>query len=383
MRKKAVFCITFLLLFLSGCSSVPDSSADENEIQNIENSVSIDTAQQGKDTDIVNEFEDIPLVPNYYHSVSDTDETGIYLGGVGGIYKIDSESKMQTLYSAPHVVGAALYEDYIFALEYNITDSGMTTDLIRINKNDSGKEVMTQVNSGSYDLKIIDNMLVISVEILGEYSFETTFQTYTLDDNGNLTSDTPQDIYAQYELPGGYENDMRFLILPIFSTKYFNYSCFIKSKGEIDINSIWIRKGDEESVEEVVTCSGIPLVTIDRIFYCDSNENTLMQRDFDDAQETALYQIPDDDSLLLLTYDAKWVYFLQKPKIDEFNELSSSIMRVNLQDHRAEEVYGLQPGSYMNNFNVYGNYCYFILSDTDNTAWKCCDLTDFTITELQ
>lgn len=103
MCKKAVSCILSFLIFLSSCSSVPDSTTDEKEVQNIENPASIDTAEQD--------------IPNYYHSVSDADESGIYLGGVGGIYRMDSEAGVQTLYSSPHIAGAALYGDYVFALE--------------------------------------------------------------------------------------------------------------------------------------------------------------------------------------------------------------------------------------------------------------------------
>ena len=121
----------------------------------------------------------------------------------------------------------------------------------------------------------------------------------------------------------------------------------------------------------------------DKIFYCDSDGENLLQHSLDNSQDRVLYEIPDDDILLLLTYDAEWVYFLQKAEIDEFNELSSSIMRVNLQDHRTEEIYELQPGSIVSNFNVYDKNCYFILSGKDSTSrWECCNLTDFTITEI-
>ena len=63
--------------------------------------------------------------------------------------------------------------------------------------------------------------------------------------------------------------------------------------------------------------------------------------------------------------------------------ITCRIMRVNLQDHRTEEIYELQAGTTIYNFNVYDNNCYFILSDTDsNSRWECCNLTDFTITEI-
>ena len=387
MKKKNVLIImSACMLLLVGCSMSNPQDVSEMVSDTQEEEL---FKEKNEENEYANteEFEDEIIMevtestPNYYHSVSDADETSVYLGGVGGIYRIDSESGVQTIYSTPYILGAALYGEYVFALEYTVTDNGMTEALIRINIDDSAKEVVTQVNPGSYDLKIIDNMLILSEEILGDYGIERVYQAYTLDDNGDLTSDIPQNAYAQFVLPND-EEGMSLLIDPWFSTKYFDYICFTKAIGVMDINSVWLRKENEEA-EEIVTCFGMPLVGKDKIFYCDSDEKTLLQHTLDNSQETALYEIPDDDNLLLLTYDAEWVYFLQKAEIDELNELSSFIMRVNLQDHRTEEIYELQPGSAVNNFNIYDNNCYFILSDTNSTSrWECCNLTDFTITEI-
>ncbi len=395
-KKKVLIVMTICMLLLVGCTMsnpqdvsemVSDTQEEEmpkekNEKNEYSNTEEFEDKMNMEAVEVEANAEIIDFTPNYYHSVSDADETSVYLGGVGGIYRIDSESEVRTIYSTPHILGAALYGEYVFALEYTVTDNGMTEALIRINIDDSAKEVVTQVNSGSYDLKIVDNMLIFSEEILGDYGIETVYQAYTLDDNGDLTSDVPQDAYAQFVLPDD-EEGMSLLIDPWFSTKYYDYVCFTKAVGEIDINSVWIRKGNEEA-EEIVTCVGKPLMSQDKIFYCDSDGKNLLQHSLDNSQDTALYEIPDDDNLLLLTYDAEWVYFIQKAEIDEFNELPSFIMRVNLQDNRTEEIYELQPGNAINNFNVYDNNCFFILSDTDsNSRWECCNLTDFTITEIR
>ena len=350
--------------------NLEDTLIDEKFINDI-------SLENGTDIESLFEF------PIYYHFVSDVDEASVYLGGVGGIYKVDNESRVQIIYSAPHIAGAALYGDYVFSLEYNVIDNGLITDLIRINKDGSDKEIMTQVSSESYDLKIIDNMLIMLSENICGYETETVFQYYILDDEGNLASSSPIDVYGQFELPDGYGDDMNFLINPMFSTKYFGYSCFIRTVRETDINSVWIRKMDEKSTEEVVTCSGEPLVAEDRIFYCDSDGAALVQHSLDNSQETVLYEIPDDSNLLLLTYDSEWIYVIRKPSIYESNELPSYIMRVNLRDCRTEEIYELQVGSYISNFNVYGNNCFFILSSANNiSSWECCNLTDFTITTI-
>lgn len=386
-KKNVLITMTACMLLLAGCSisNPQDVSEIESDTQEEEMSKEKNEKNEYANTE---EFEDeinmevAESAPNYYHSVSDVDEKSVYLGGVGGIYRIDSESEVRTIYSAPHIIGAALYGDYVFSLEYIVTDNGMTVALIRINTDDSTKEIVTEVHPESYDLKIVDNMLILTEEILGDYGIETVYQAYTLDDKGDLTSDIPQDVYAQFVLPDGDEEGMSLLIDPWFSTKYYDYVYFAKAIGVMDINSVWIRKGNEEA-EEIVTCVGKPLVSKDKIFYCDSDGKTLLQHSLDSSQEVVLYEIPDDDSLLLFTYDAEWVYFRQKAEIDEFNELSSSIMRVNLQDHRTEEIYELQPGSAVNNFNVYDNNCYFILSDTDSpNAWICCNLADFSIMEI-
>lgn len=358
MKKKSV------LIIMTACMLLPVGCSISNP-QDVSEMVS-DTQE-----------EEISKEKNEENEYSNTEK---YFGGVGGIYKIDSEFGVQAIYSAPYIAGAALYGDYIFALEYAVTDNGITAALIRINTEDSAKEVVTQVSSGSYDLKIIDNMLILSEEIIGDYGLETVFWAYTLDDKGDLTSDI---LRAHFVSSDGDEEGMRLLINPWFSTKYFDYVCFMKAVGEIDINSVWLRKENEESEEEIVTCVGKPLMSKDKIFYCDSDGKNLLQHSLDNSQETVLYEIPNDDNLLLLTYDDEWVYFLQKAEIDEYNELSSSIMRVNLQDYRTEKIYELQPGSAVNNFNVYDNNCYFILSGTDSpSGWICCNLADFSIMEI-
>ena len=397
MKKIGILAlICVFVLLMSGCTGnaesalVEDSSEAVSDIPKVQNDMPEPAGQDvelsGQDAELIymgiHDDEHVMDVPNYYSSLSDADESGVYLGGVGGIYRIASESGAEMLYSSQHIAGAALYEDYVFSMEYNVTDNGMTADLIRIKKDGSDKEVLKQISAGSYDLRIIDNILVITEQILGDYGLETVIYSYTLDDEGNLASDTPQDAYEWFDLPDGYEDGMRFLVNPWFSTKFFGYSCFTKATGGMDINSVWISREGLEALEEVVTCSGQPLLTGDTIFYCDSNRETLIQRSLGNTQDAVLYEIPDGDSLSLLTYDSEWIYFVQRPTIDEFNELSSSIMRVNMQDHRTEKIYELQPGNVMSNFNVYGNDCYFILSVADNTQWLCCDLVNGDVTDI-
>ena len=398
VMKKTGFLVSTCMftLLLGGCAGnaestpVEDSAEVVSDIQEVQNdmpeSAEGETELSGQDAESINmgilDDGHVMDVLNYYSSVSDADESGIYLGGVGGIYRIDPESEAKMLYSSQHIAGAALYKDYVFSMEYNVTDNGMTADLIRIKKDGSDKEVLTQISAGSYDLRMIDNILVITEQILGDYGLETVIYSYTLDDEGNLASDTPQDAYEWFDLPDGYEDGMRFLVNPWFSTKFFGYSCFTKATGSMDINSVWISREGQEALEEVVTCSGQPLLNGDTIFYCDSNIENLIQRSLGNTQDAVLYEIPDGDSLSLLTYDSEWIYFVQRPTIDEFNELSSSIMRVNMQDHRTEKIYELQSGNVMSNFNVYGNDCYFILSVADNTQWLCCDLVNGDVTDI-
>lgn len=323
-------------------------------------------------------------LPNYYHSVSDADESFVYLGGAGGIYRIASGIEVKKLYSAPMIAGAALHGGYIFSLEYNTSDEGMTVELIKINKESFDKEVLTRVSSASYDLRIFDNTLIISEAVLGEYGIETAYQAYTINDEGNLMSDISEDVCGQFELPDGYEEDMRFLINPWFSMKYFGYACFTKVTGEMSINSVWIKKEDQALAEEIVTCNGDPLLTKNKIFYCSSDEKVLAQLIFDNLQETVLYDIPADKHLSLLTYDTDWVYVLQMSDTNVGSDPSGIIMRVNLQDHRTEEIFQLQTGSFIGNFNVYGDNCYFILSDEDNSShWECYNLTNSIMTTIR
>ncbi|MDE7332469.1 MAG: hypothetical protein K2O16_09545 [Lachnospiraceae bacterium] len=323
-------------------------------------------------------------LPNYYHSVSDADESFVYLGGAGGIYRIASGIEVKKLYSAPMIAGAALHGGYIFSLEYNTSDEGMTVELIKINKESFDKEILTRVSSASYDLRVFDNTLIISEAVLGEYGIETAYQAYTINDEGNLMSDISEDVCGQFELSEGYEEDMQFLINPWFSMKYFGYSCFTKVTGEMSINSVWIKKEDQALAEEIVTCSGEPLLTRENIFYCSSDEKKLVQLVFDNSQEITLYEIPEGKQLSLLTYDADWVYILQMSDTDESGSPSCVIMRVNVQDHRIEEVFQSNTGDSISNFNVYGDDCYFILSSADNSRhWECYNLTNSTMTAIR
>ena len=374
--------ICMFTLLMGGCAEnvestpVEDSSEAVSDVPEVQDDmpepVEQDTELSGQDAELINmgihDDGHVMDVPNYYSSVSDADESGVYLGGAAGIYEIN-QSFCRTLYPAPHIAGAALYKNYIYSIEYKVTDNGMTADLIGIKKDGSDKEVLTQISAGSYDLRIIDNILVITEQVLGDNGPETVFYSYTLDDEGNLASNTPLDAYTQFGMPNDYEDGMRFFINPWFSTKYFGYFCFTKAAEVTDINSIWISGGNREALDEVVTCSGQPLLTKDTIFYCDSNKETLRQRSLDSAQETVLYEIPDDDSLSLLTYDSEWIYFLQEPTTNEHHEVNAFIMRVNLQDHQAEEVNQLRYGHYMSNFNVYDNNCYYILTDAETTQY--------------
>ena len=323
-------------------------------------------------------------LPNYYHSVSDADESFVYLGGAGGIYRIDSGLEVKKLYSASGIAGAALYGDYIFSLEYNASSEGMAAELIRINKISFEKEVLTQVSSGIYDLKIFDDTLILSEEVLGQYGIETVYQAYTLDKEGKLSTNMPKNICTQFEMTDGYGEDMRFLINPWFSMKYFDYICFVKVEEQENIYGVWFKKKNQPLAEEIVTCNGDPLLAKDKIIYCSSDGNVLAQLIFDNSQETPLYDIPADKHLSLLTYDTDWVYILQMSDTDVGSDSYGAVMRVNLKDYRTEEIFQLQTGRFIGNFNVYGDNCYFILSDEDGSShWECYNLTNSFMTTIR
>lgn len=214
MREKIILLHTlFFLIFLYGCS-VSDFEAEigTEETISVEEQILTDTFENAVEKDIGTEYEITnTLVPNYYNSISDADETGIYFGGVGGIFKVDFATGVQVLYETPHILGAALYKDFIFSIEYHDTDHGMSAELIRIRKDGTDKTVMTQVSTGSYDLKLYGNNLVITDEFLGDTGLKTKYQSYTLDAGGNLTSDKAVEICDQFEIPKEYGADMHFM----------------------------------------------------------------------------------------------------------------------------------------------------------------------------
>ena len=122
----------------------------------------------------------------------------------------------------------------------------------------------------------------------------------------------------------------------------------------------------------------------DKIIYCSSDGNVLAQLIFDNSQETPLYDIPADKHLSLLTYDTDWVYILQMSDTDVGSDSYGAVMRVNLNDYRTEEIFQLQAGSFIGDFNVYGDNCYFILSDEDSSShWECYNLTNSIMTTIR
>lgn len=322
-------------------------------------------------------------LPNYYHSVSDADESFVYLGGAGGIYRIASGSETKKLYSSPQIAGTALYRDYIFSIEYNMSDEDLVAELIKINKISYEKEVLVQISPSSYDLKIFGDTLILSETVLENYGMKTIYQAYTLNEEGNLMADMPENVCEQFESKDGYGQDIRFLINPWFSMKYFNYICFTEIAEAESLNNVWIKKKDQASAEKIVICNSDPLLAKDKIFYYNHDEKVLALLIFDNLQAILLYDIPEGNHLSLLTYDTDWVYFLQMPDTDADSDSSQVIMRVNIQNHKTEEIFRLQTGASISNFNVYGNYCYFILSNADKSGgWKCYDLTNSVMTAI-
>ncbi|MCM1039896.1 MAG: DUF5050 domain-containing protein [Ruminococcus sp.] len=375
MKKKTIFAITVAGLALScGCSRQKIQDAPENP-------------SEGEAAEEVTSVEkDAASSPNYYHPLSDSDGDVIYFGGAGRIYKATLESEVHSIYCTPHIAGAALYGDYIFSLAYHVTDDGMTADLIRLNKNGLNKEVLTQVDPGSYDLRIVESTLVVSEDILTDYGPVREFQAYTLDSEGNLLSDMPQGTYERFGPPEESDEGLRYLIDPWFSTEYYGYTCLIKPEGVIDINSIWIKESNEESAEEILTCRGEPLIAKDIIFYCDSERETpaLMQYFLKDATERELYKIPGDYKPRLFTYDDEWVYFLQEPNVEERGGLSSFLTRVNLQDGQIENIRELSEDESISNFNVYDSYCYFILKSAESSGeWEILGLDSTSAAEAE
>ena len=94
--------ICMFTLLIGGCAKnvestlVEDSSEIVSDIPAAQNDVP-DPAEE--DAELINmgihEDEHVIDVPNYYSSVSDADESGVYLGGAGSIYRVDSESEAE------------------------------------------------------------------------------------------------------------------------------------------------------------------------------------------------------------------------------------------------------------------------------------------------
>ena len=318
-------------------------------------------------------------LPNYYHYESDADETAVYLGGVGGIYKV-GRTTSEVVYSnlnvpGSSVLGVALYKDYIYSIEDIYLNDAVTVNLIRMHKDGSGREVLTQLHPGCYDLRITDNMLVIESQILGEYTPEKVYTAYTLDEEGSLVSDVPADAYSEFELPDDVDRAKGFLIDPWFSTKYYGYRCYAKPEGD-DLSSIWIERENGEPAKKVAVCSGNPILTNDMIYYYDRNRAIIMQCSLNDEQETGICDVTPGDRLTLFTYDDEWLYFLQEPELNETIATPTFVVRLNLKHPGSEIVYQLEPVESVYYFSVYGDRCYFVFTDKPNGArWMSCDLS--------
>lgn len=317
--------------------------------------------------------------PNYYHYESDADETAVYLGGVGGIYKV-GETTSEVVWSNVNVpgssiLGVALYKDYIYSIEDIYLNDNVTINLIRMNKDGSGREVLTELQPGSYDLKITDNTLVIESQIPGEYMPEKVYTAYALDEEGNLISDVPTDADSEFELPDDADRAKGFLIDPWFSTKYYGYRCYAKQEGD-DLSGIWIERENGEPAKKVAVCSGNPILTNDMIYYYDRDQAIIMQCSLNDAQAVGICDVTPGDRLTLFTYDDEWLYFLQEPEMNETIATPTFVVRLNLKHPGSEMVYQLEPVESVYYFNVYGDRCYFVFTDKPNGArWMSCDLS--------
>lgn len=317
-------------------------------------------------------------IPNYYHYESDADEAAVYLGGVGGIYRVDQNTS-EVVYSnlnvaGSSVLGAALYKDYIYSIEDIYLNDNVTINLIRMKKDGTGREVLTQLHPGSYDLKIIDNTLVIESHILGEYAPEKVYTAYTLDEEGNLMSDVPMDAYSEFVFPADADRVKGFLIDPWFSTKYYGYRCYARQEGD-DLSSIWIERENGEPAKKVAVCSGEPILTDDMIYYYDRDQAIIMQCYLSDTQAIGICDVTPGDRVTLFTYADEWLYFLQEPELNETTATPTSVARINLKHPGVETVYELQPGESVYYFSVYQDRCYFVFTDKPNGArWMSCEL---------
>ena len=296
-----------------------------------------------------------------YNSLGCRDENSIYLGGYGHLYQLNSATGEieNTLIPSSYMLGVATYGEYIYYIEINPGENGAFSSLVRVKKDGSGKENLTALDPGSYDLKIYRQSISVSYQTIQDNMVYNLFLYYALDEEGNLCSEAipAESLYGDSADADGDRLD--FLIDPLFSLwDSGNIYQYLQMEGSVKVH---ILKGSGDVLEKELTCNVPPKVIKGNLVYYDESEKCLSLYQPSEDIVDSLFKVSDTENIEILNCDNKWIYF----GIYEDESASNMfIYRINMDDKEAEPLFKTSVTE-IKYFSVYDGACYY---GTD-TGW--------------
>ncbi|MDO4333077.1 MAG: DUF5050 domain-containing protein [Eubacteriales bacterium] len=296
-----------------------------------------------------------------YNSLSCRDKNSIYLGGYGHLYQVNSASGEieNTLLPSSNMLGAAAYGEYIYYIEINLGENGLSSSLVRVKKDGSGKESLTELDPGSYDLKIYGQSISVSYQTIQDNRVCSLFLYYELDEEGRLCSEAvpAESICGDFADADG--NRLDFLIDPLFSLQDCgNIYQYLQMEDSVKVH---ILKENGDVLEKKLACSVPPKVINGNLVYYDETGKCLSLYQPDEDAISPLFEATDAEKTEVLNCDNKWIYFGIYENEDGANMI---VYRINMGNKEAESLFETS-GTEIRYFSVYDGMCYY---GTD-TGW--------------
>lgn len=370
---------TFLLVLLftaCGSSTAPAAESDKGVVLSelnpaLENPLT-ETALEAE-TSVINEAstengqyagEDVSPEGNYNAQSCKVGNT-IYLGGYGNIYQLNSQTGEveNTIITAPHLLGAAAYQDYIYFIESTVDENGFSSSLMRINQDGTGKETLRKLDPGCYDVKVHGQSLSIALQTISDDALRNLILHYDIDESVNLTGEGS---FAEdnYGIPKDTEgNTLEFLVDPLFSfSRYGAVYQYFQSESSVNVR---IQTADGDILEKELKGALPPLVMNGNLAGYDEQEQLLYLYLPDEDSFISLFETSGSEKIKLLNCDDEWIYF----GIYENEDITNmAIYRVSITDKEANLLFETA-GTQIYYFSVYGNACYYGIEDVEGSHW--------------
>lgn len=290
-------------------------------------------------------------------STSDTEDDGYtYMGGAGNILQVDNRTLEETsLYQTDHITGAAVYHNYIYSIELEVKDSGVQSYLIRMKKDGSEEKRLATVDAGSYELLIDGNELTLADQTDPE---KTIYNCYSLTENGDLVSDTPQKLSSienMTKISDADEN--QYLMNPVHSMN--NYGAVFYSTDESETGAYHIQEQFKDgTLKKMQTEMTGNLLFDQNYIYGVNTDGELVMISLSDHSVKTIGNAGKDYHITLLAQDGSWCYYVAGDTAE--GSTAQRCRRMNLKSGAVEEFAEMQPYETICDFCIIKNCCFYI-----------------------